>query len=116
MKMLDGYFVDSTPKPQNILDIFSGEWSSKPPSSSGLITAPGHASLFEDPRINWAIDLFGGVNEKIVLEIGPLEGAHYYMLHEAGAAKGNPPAEPRGLEVEFFPKEEVLHEKVKIYR
>jgi hypothetical protein len=29
---------------------------------------------------------------------------------------GNPPREPRGLEVEFFPKEEVLHEKVKIYR
>ena len=29
-------------------------------------------------------------------------------------AKGNPPLEPRGLEVEFFPKEEVLHEKVKI--
>ena len=29
---------------------------------------------------------------------------------------GNPPLEPRGLEVEFFPKEEVLHEKVKIYR
>ena len=30
--------------------------------------------------------------------------------------EGNPPLEPRGLEVEFFPKEEVLHEKVKIYR
>jgi hypothetical protein len=29
--------------------------------------------------------------------------------------RGNPPLEPRGLEVEFFPKEEVLHEKVKIY-
>jgi hypothetical protein len=31
------------------------------------------------------------------------------------AWNGNPPLEPRGLEVEFFPKEEVLHEKVKIY-
>ena len=30
-------------------------------------------------------------------------------------SSGNPPLEPRGLEVEFFPKEEVLHEKVKIY-
>jgi hypothetical protein len=29
--------------------------------------------------------------------------------------RGNPTLEPRGLEVEFFPKEEVLHEKVKIY-
>ena len=33
------------------------------------------------------------------------------LVHNAG----NPPLEPRGLEVEFFPKEEVLHEKVKIY-
>ena len=34
----------------------------------------------------------------------------------AALREGNPPLEPRGLEVEFFPKEEVLHEKVKIYR
>jgi hypothetical protein len=32
-----------------------------------------------------------------------------------GLKDGNPPLEARGLEVEFFPKEEVLHEKVKIY-
>jgi len=38
------------------------------------------------------------------------------VLHELGlGVEGNPPLEPRGLEVEFFPKEEVLHEKVKIY-
>jgi hypothetical protein len=29
---------------------------------------------------------------------------------------GNRPLEPRALEVEFFPMEEVLHEKVKIHR
>ncbi len=29
---------------------------------------------------------------------------------------GNRPLEPRSLEVEFFPMEEVLHEKVKIHR
>jgi hypothetical protein len=38
-------------------------------------------------------------------------GAHVKALPSIG----NPPLEPRGLEVEFFPKEEVLHEKVKIY-
>ena len=27
---------------------------------------------------------------------------------------GNRPLEPRALEVEFFPMEEVLHEKVKV--
>ena len=31
-------------------------------------------------------------------------------------AYGNRPLEPRALEVEFFPMEEVLHEKVKIHR
>ncbi len=31
------------------------------------------------------------------------------------ASIGNPPLEPRGLEVEFFPKEEVLHEKVQVH-
>ena len=38
------------------------------------------------------------------------------LLQTQQVLDGNPPAEPRGLEVEFFPKEEVLHEKVKIYR
>ena len=41
----------------------------------------------------------------------------FQILHSLGGVEvdGNPPLEPRGLEVEFFPKEEVLHEKVKIY-
>jgi hypothetical protein len=30
-------------------------------------------------------------------------------------APGNRPLEPQALEVEFFPMEEVLHEKVKIH-
>ena len=36
-----------------------------------------------------------------------------YSLNTAPA--GNRPLEPRALEVEFFPMEEVLHEKVKIH-
>jgi len=31
-------------------------------------------------------------------------------------ANGNHPVKPKGLKVEFFPKEEVLHEEVKIHR
>ena len=34
---------------------------------------------------------------------------------ETGTGIGNRPLEPRALEVEFFPMEEVLHEKVKIH-
>jgi hypothetical protein len=37
------------------------------------------------------------------------------IKYQDSTHQGNPPLEPRGLEVEFFPKEEVLHEKVKIY-
>lgn len=29
--------------------------------------------------------------------------------------RGNRPLEPKALEVEFFPLEEVLHEEIKIY-
>jgi hypothetical protein len=35
---------------------------------------------------------------------------------EKNRCVGNPPLEPKAREVEFFPKEEVLHEKVKIHR
>ena len=35
---------------------------------------------------------------------------------DADGSNGNRPLEPRALEVEFFPMEEVLHEKVKIHR
>jgi nucleoside-diphosphate-sugar epimerase len=33
----------------------------------------------------------------------------------SNSSPGNRPIEPRALEVEFFPMEEVLHEKVKIH-
>jgi len=35
--------------------------------------------------------------------------------NELKRIKGNRPLEPKALEVEFFPMEEVLHEKVKIH-
>ena len=41
-----------------------------------------------------------------------ISNATYYQC----MSKGNRPLEPRALEVEFFPMEEVLHEKVKIHR
>ena len=37
------------------------------------------------------------------------------FLTGRGGSLGNRPLEPRALEVEFFPMEEVLHEKVKIH-
>ena len=84
--ILDAYCMEA-PGPQQVLDIFRGEWSSTMPSASGLETAPGQAGLFEDPRVTWATSLCGGVRGRRVLELGPLEGGHSYMLEQAGAAE-----------------------------
>jgi hypothetical protein len=46
----------------------------------------GTALLFDDARVKWAIERLGGVTAKRVLELGPLEGGHTYMLDRAGAA------------------------------
>jgi len=80
---LDSY-VSSAPSDQNALDIFRGQWSSRLPPPYESLTA-GAIPLFEDPRVTWASDRLGGVRDKSVLELGPLEGGHSYMLEKAGA-------------------------------
>lgn len=82
--ILDQY-VRGTPSTQHSLDIFAGEWSSKLPEAAGLHTN-GASLLFEDSRITWLLDHLGGVDGFKVLELGPLEAGHSYMLHQAGAS------------------------------
>ncbi|UYU17603.1 MULTISPECIES: class I SAM-dependent methyltransferase [Methanoculleus] len=77
-------YVKSTPRPQNAIDIFKGEWTSKLPTPYEDLEV-GSTQLFEDPRISWAVEQFGGVNNKSILELGPLEGGHTYMLEHLGA-------------------------------
>lgn len=79
MKFLDTY-VHTLPSSENILDIFKGEWLSKIPgySSEGL-------NLFDDSRITWAEEALGKFQYQLILELGPLEGGHSYMLHRRGA-------------------------------
>jgi hypothetical protein len=86
MNILDQY-VNKEPSKQNVLDIFSGEWSSVMPIESELFTKPGTALLFDDQRIKWARDVFGGFENFIILELGPLEGGHSYMLQRMNAKK-----------------------------
>ena len=43
--ILDAYCMEP-PGPQQVLDIFRGEWSSAMPAESGLQTQPGRAPLF----------------------------------------------------------------------
>ncbi|MDE2590500.1 MAG: DUF1698 domain-containing protein, partial [Patescibacteria group bacterium] len=78
------YYFKSSPSSQNALDIFKNEWTSKFPSP--LIVHAGVLTLFEDPRIEWAISKLGDITGKTVLELGPLEGGHTYMLEKEGAA------------------------------
>lgn len=78
--ILDSY-VTEAPSAQNAVDIFAGEWSSELPDLNA-----GPVPLFADDRVTWAIERFGGVAGRSVLELGPLEGGHTYMLANAGAS------------------------------
>jgi len=83
MNILDEY-VDTFPSPQNALDIFKDEWLSKLPPIASELTA-GTIPLFQDPKIAWAEQQLGGFNGCKILELGPLEGGHTYMLESMGA-------------------------------
>ncbi len=82
MDILDQY-VGSVPSVQNALDIFGGEWSTSFPARFGLTA--GTAPLCEDPRITWLSDVIGGFEGREILELGPLEAGHSYMLQQGGA-------------------------------
>ena len=86
LKVLDLY-VNKEPKNQNILNIFADEWSSAMPDDSGLVTKPGKSRLFDDDRIKWIEEILGGFHSIDILELGPLEGGHSYMLQRMGAKK-----------------------------
>ena len=81
--VLDHHLV-SAPSHQNALDIFQGSWSSRFPVPHQDLKA-GWVPLFEDPRITWAIEKLAGILDNDVLELGPLEGGHSFMLEQAGA-------------------------------
>lgn len=74
----------TAPSKQNAINIFEGRWWSRFPEPFADLQA-GSVALFEDPRIAWALTEFGDLRGKTVLELGPLEGAHSYMLERAGA-------------------------------
>jgi uncharacterized protein DUF1698 len=76
--------VTSAPSAQNALDIFEGEWASSLDPVDPVLRA-GNAAVFADARIDWALSKLGDVSGKTVLELGPLEGGHTYMLERRGA-------------------------------
>jgi len=73
------------PSPQHALDLFAGEWSSAlPPGHEGLTA--GAIPLYADRWLHWGLERLGGVRDQRVLELGPLEGAHSWLLVSQGAA------------------------------
>jgi hypothetical protein len=82
---LKAEYVNGAPSPQNSLDIFKGEWASKMPPPFQDLKA-GESKLFDDERISWLGEVLGTVSQMRVLECGPLEGGHTYMLEQLGAA------------------------------
>ena len=77
------HYIRSKPSPQNAVDIFKGEWSSSFPESFGVQTT-GEADLFEDQRIVWAEESGVHFRDKRVLELGPLEAGHTWMMDQRG--------------------------------
>lgn len=83
LKILDEY-VSVAPNDQNAIDIFKGEWSSQFPGARNELKA-GTVKLFDDARILWAGNQLGGFKGQRVIELGPLEAGHTYMLECLGA-------------------------------
>jgi hypothetical protein len=75
-RVLDEY-VAGMPTAQNAIDALPG-WNQALPPHLGVIA--GHAAFFNDPRIRWALEQFGSIKDCKILELGPLEAAHTYML------------------------------------
>ncbi len=78
-------FARQAPSAQAAVDIFGeGGWA-------GVLPIPGVKSgsneNFNSPLVHWLLQEAGGVSGKRVLELGPLEGGHSFMLQQAGASE-----------------------------
>ena len=95
-------YTQLEPHERNSFDLFRGSWSTK----IFDVQDTGRFDGFNDERINWLLDELGGVQNKKILELGPLEGAHTYMLERAGgdilSIEGNHGAFLRCLIVKNF--------------
>lgn len=82
-------YVRQAPSPQQTLDIFAGKWASRLPGEFAQLKA-GENLLFDDPKVGWAREKLRELGVAIagstVLELGPLEGGHSYLLAREGAA------------------------------
>lgn len=71
-------YESGMPSHQQAVNLLAG-WNSAFPPPLKLNAGP--LGLFADQRILWAIKRFGKLADKTILEIGPLEGMHTFMLN-----------------------------------
>jgi hypothetical protein len=75
-------YIPSLPCLQNSIDAIAG-WSTAFPTQYGL--KAGRVTTYNDPRIRWAIECYGSLASRRVLELGSFEAGHARMLEAAGA-------------------------------
>ncbi|MDP8930859.1 MAG: class I SAM-dependent methyltransferase, partial [Actinomycetota bacterium] len=80
-------YVAGFPCAQKQLDLFAGAWTSTVPVPGESTASGPRADLFNDERLGWALTQAGSIDGKRVLELGPLEGGHTFMLERAGAGE-----------------------------
>jgi hypothetical protein len=80
--VLDEY-VAGAPSAQNAIDALPG-WNHALPESVGVVAGAG--AFYQDGRILWAIEQLGSIEGKSLLELGPLEASHTWLLEQRGAA------------------------------
>lgn len=72
-------YIDAPPSPQNAVDALQG-WNMALPEQAGAVAGSG--AFYNDSRILWALEQFGSLEGRTVLELGPLEASHTYMLEQ----------------------------------
>lgn len=75
---LDEY-VEGPPSAQHAIDALAG-WNMALPAEVRAVAGP--AAFYCDPRILWALEQFGPIEGRDILELGPLEASHTYMLEQ----------------------------------
>ena len=85
LQVLD-FYCPEAPSAQSAVDIFASEWASAFPPPFEELRA-GDAPLFEIGHVPWGVKALGGVEGQRVVELGPLEGGHTYLLDRLGAGE-----------------------------
>ena len=81
--VLDEYVVGA-PCAQNAVDALPG-WNLALPPQAGV--AAGRGAFYNDPRILWALEQFGSIERRKILELGPLEASHTWLLEQHGPSE-----------------------------